>query len=507
MSGVPGSTGEADPPWPELTHLFEATADCADATSAVAVTAELALDILEADGVSVRQVEPERALVRTLATAGVLAPGALCSPAREKHALSELPWLDRLVPGARPRRLTRDDVDIDPVERALLTSAGRYAAVAVPVVLDGRVWGEIDTTRVSPPGFTERDGALLGAIGAHLGTLLGLLQRTDRRAAHTRVDPLTGLPRRDAAERLVASCPDGVVLAALDLDRLKKVNDEFGHAAGDRLLVDVAGVLETATAHLPDRVVSRSGGNGFLVTVPGTDVDAVHQACERARQRVAGMGPDMGLSCGIAGSTDLIGDLGSGRPLIRLADATLNRAKRTGAGVLRAWHARGVSPSPSPEAGTPDAATATWLASLARLRVPVDVFARSVDAAAWWISQAPAGTGTIVTRDCLVLRDRREEPGLTLLGAVYELEHLPWKREVLQGGSRYVGVNDPEVHATEQLFLAELNYTGNLMAGSTGRDGDGWLLEISCDPVTAQLDRMGDSLLQLLRRALGMPAT
>ena len=502
------ATGTGEPPWRRLAAALSASEACDDTTSLVRSVADACLTLLTADAVSISRVEPERRLLRTLVNAGVLAAGEETLPGHETYALADLPFLDGLVTDARAWHLSVDDVDADPGEVALLRRCGRYAALAVPILRDGRVWGEIYAGRVAPPAFCERDRALLEVVGAHLGSVLALLARSERRAANAQVDPLTGLHRRDEAERVVAGCREGVVVAAVDLDGLKRVNDEFGHSAGDRVLVTVADALTAATEHLPGRVVCRVGGDEFVVVVPGLDIEAVHTACVAARSRLVSALPDAGLSCGIACSTDLTGGLGSGRPLFRLADATLYRAKRSRAQApLRAWEARGVRYAPSLHTAARENEVPTWPDYLARLRTPVDVFARSVDAAAWWVSHAPAGTGRLITRDRLILRDNRQETGadMSLIGAEYELQHLPTTRDALQHRSFHVGINDVDSHPSEQLFLAELGYTSSLMAGATDRDGDGWLVEIDCDPATARLDTMGSTLLRLIDQALRTP--
>ncbi len=89
-------------------------------------------------------------------------------------------------------------------------------------------------------------------------------------------DALTGLPNRRRFEQELARHlahvrrhgPDGAVLV-LDLDCFKPVNDTFGHAAGDRLLARVAGVLRERL-RVTD-VVARLGGDEFAILLPRVD--------------------------------------------------------------------------------------------------------------------------------------------------------------------------------------------------------------------------------------------
>ncbi|WP_222640602.1 GGDEF domain-containing protein [Rhodococcus sp. BP-316] len=83
-------------------------------------------------------------------------------------------------------------------------------------------------------------------------------------------DPLTGLLSRRGLTARVAvmldqACSSGVSLQAclVDIDHIKSVNDEFGHAIGDDVLVEVAATLHAVAE--PDAVVARLGGEEFPV--------------------------------------------------------------------------------------------------------------------------------------------------------------------------------------------------------------------------------------------------
>lgn len=82
-------------------------------------------------------------------------------------------------------------------------------------------------------------------------------------------DPLTGLPNRRYLDAVLADCTsetDGslrIALMHIDLDRFKQINDTLGHAAGDAVLVHVAGVLRQSSG--PDDFIARIGGDEFIV--------------------------------------------------------------------------------------------------------------------------------------------------------------------------------------------------------------------------------------------------
>lgn len=149
-------------------------------------------------------------------------------------------------------------------------------------------------------------------------------------------DVLTGtLNRRGmellGAEALRRSFASGMPAAVLmlDLDHFKKVNDSLGHAAGDRLLRDVA---ELCAASLrKEDVLARYGGEEFVVIAPQTGLheagllaQRIRLAVEGARFEVLGEAP-VTVSIGVAGARE-----GSLDGLLKSADTALYEAKVTG---------------------------------------------------------------------------------------------------------------------------------------------------------------------------------
>jgi diguanylate cyclase (GGDEF)-like protein len=155
-----------------------------------------------------------------------------------------------------------------------------------------------------------------------------------------RMDPLTGIANRGwfiaQAARLLAGTNDaGSVLTAVlvDIDRFKNVNDQFGHAAGDRVLRGVAEILQSEKRD--DHLLGRFGGEEFVLLMPHTDRQDAFLLCDRARERVAkahfeheGIIINVNVSVGLA--TRRQGEIVSLDALIGEADAAMYRAKRLG---------------------------------------------------------------------------------------------------------------------------------------------------------------------------------
>lgn len=74
-------------------------------------------------------------------------------------------------------------------------------------------------------------------------------------------------------------------VAMLDLDHFKKVNDTFGHLAGDQILKQVAGLISKKVRH--EELLARYGGEEFTVVLPETEIDGAQAFCEKIREELA----------------------------------------------------------------------------------------------------------------------------------------------------------------------------------------------------------------------------
>lgn len=190
----------------------------------------------------------------------------------------------------------------------------------------------------------------LGVLGAGVFTVL-MVQRLKRatvdladreelsrhQALH---DSLSGLPNRhhfverlqEALDGLVQSRNNGrVVVAYIDVDRFKDVNDTMGHAAGDTLIMAVAERLRTALA--AEDFLARFGGDEFAVMHRSSDLQAVENLCDRMRRAfdapfdVYGQHIRMTASIGVATAPE---HGFSPQELMRHADIALYQGKNQG---------------------------------------------------------------------------------------------------------------------------------------------------------------------------------
>jgi diguanylate cyclase (GGDEF)-like protein len=184
------------------------------------------------------------------------------------------------------------------------------------------------------------------AITATAVVVLALESRNQallgRLAAEARTDPLTGLlNRRGLDERAVLEIArarrDGTMLAlvSFDLDYFKRINDEWGHETGDRVLSWVGRLLIAESRDID--TLARVGGEEFVVLLPGTHIDGARGFAERL---TAGLNrhekqelPPVGVSAGIVSMRDPE-DLPT---MLSRADSALYRAKRAGRDRIMSW--------------------------------------------------------------------------------------------------------------------------------------------------------------------------
>lgn len=105
------------------------------------------------------------------------------------------------------------------------------------------------------------------------------------------IDAMTGVPNRrsllERAARMRAHAArhgEGLAMLMIDVDRFKEVNDHFGHARGDTVLIDVVAACRAVLRG--EDVLGRVGGEEFVALLPQCDADGVRLAAERMRERV-----------------------------------------------------------------------------------------------------------------------------------------------------------------------------------------------------------------------------
>ncbi len=242
------------------------------------------------------------------------------------------PWWRALRTGVL---VSVDDIsDTSDEYHRLLQAAGVNAWWLLPVRhTEGGIDAGLIVTRPTPGTISPNQLEHLERMVAVAGLAF---ERTTMQARLTHAafhDPLTGAGNRERFFAHPDRMADGWALLYIDLDRFKPVNDRFGHAAGDLVLVTVTERIKHAVR--PGDRVTRMGGDEFVVECADVGTDAV--AGIVADRIIASISQpitleagtvEVGASIGIVRST--VGT--SVDALLERADAALYRAKSEGRG-------------------------------------------------------------------------------------------------------------------------------------------------------------------------------
>lgn len=213
--------------------------------------------------------------------------------------------------------------------------------VAVPISVDGMVWGAIAVTYDAPPP-SDAETRLRRIAGLTELALANAAAR-ERLAREAATDALTRIAnRRTLEDRLRMELTRArrygrsLSLILVDVDHFKQINDRHGHQTGDDVLVALA---QRLLVHARDSdLVARIGGEEFAWLMPETAADDAQRAAERLRADV-GAAPLAGavrvtVSAGVADTRAAATDESQ---LMRCADEALYAAKHAGRDAVRRW--------------------------------------------------------------------------------------------------------------------------------------------------------------------------
>ncbi|MEL7536038.1 MAG: EAL domain-containing protein [Pseudomonadota bacterium] len=234
----------------------------------------------------------------------------------------------------------------DPVERCLATrqrvNMGRRA------VLLGRSAADEHSVELTASPIRRDAGGLGGVVVLihDVSEIRGLTRQMSYQASH---DPLSGLINRREFERRLQEAlhsarseQQGHVLAYLDLDRFKAVNDSCGHQAGDRLLQEVSSILKDKVRDSDD--CARIGGDEFALLLMGCPLEKARQIADSIvtaiadhrfvwQNRIFTIGVSVGL-------VEIGPDSGDTDEMMAAADSACYVAKQRGRGRVEVYTAR-----------------------------------------------------------------------------------------------------------------------------------------------------------------------
>lgn len=217
--------------------------------------------------------------------------------------------------------------------------AGARLWMAAPIQFEKQLLGVIAIGEPASVNGTEKD--LLGIVAQIAGVVLFHQSFLIRARRNADTDVLTGLHNRRYFYRMSRQFVEkatqertSISILLIDVDHFKHYNDSNGHDEGDRLLIEISGLLRGCAPE--DAVVARYGGEEFIVMMPGVSGKEAFRYGEYLRGAVASHpfphreNQPFGF-ISISGGIACFPDHGrSIQDVVRLADASLYKAKNAG---------------------------------------------------------------------------------------------------------------------------------------------------------------------------------
>jgi len=233
------------------------------------------------------------------------------------------------------------DIENHPLfKKRSLKKYSSSSLLTVPLKIKGKVMGVLNVNNKQPAGvFTAEDQNLLTLFANQASVLIenaNLYENMERLAT---TDGLTGLAVHrhfqetlDEELRRAKRFQRPLSLMMMDIDHFKKVNDTYGHQAGDLVLKTVSEILKNSIYETD--FAARYGGEEFVVIFPKTDPEGLKIKSEKIRQKIEEAEITVGLekikvtaSFGIAHFPK---DSQVAEEVLRYADISLYKSKQTG---------------------------------------------------------------------------------------------------------------------------------------------------------------------------------
>jgi diguanylate cyclase (GGDEF)-like protein len=328
----------------ELYAMYEVSRGL-PATLALDETLALILDktqqLVEAKTAALFLVVPDRAMIRCEGARGLDADALTGMEIAAGEGVS-----GRVVESGESMVNAQASLDVGrrcvPGENQELSSA-----LVVPIRYQQRTLGTISVYHSAYNFYTDEHRRLLTIIADHAGQAIESAHEYEATHQLALTDPLTGLSNARHLslnlEQALPSCREqarSMAILLIDCDRLKQINDDFGHAEGNRALVTIARVLRQETRETD--LLCRYAGDEFVLAVPGLDAVGAADLARRLQSAVGaiellsserGKSIRLGVSIGAA----VFPDDGDDAPvLIAVADERMYRDKagrRAGSGA------------------------------------------------------------------------------------------------------------------------------------------------------------------------------
>lgn len=193
--------------------------------------------------------------------------------------------------------------------------AKHYRGVLVsPLLREDGAFGSLTLYSKSRTSYTTEHVRLLESVCQHASSALNNALTFEKTKESALIDPLTELPNARGfymmLEQRIAECQrmsnESLAVVSMDVDNFKTINDQYGHATGDRVLASVAAVIRKELRQMD--ILTRYAGDEFVAIMPMASTNMAAAIGERIRNAVesqqfavrSGKLVELGLSLGVA---------------------------------------------------------------------------------------------------------------------------------------------------------------------------------------------------------------
>jgi len=166
------------------------------------------------------------------------------------------------------------------------------AILSAPLLRETGSFGAITLLSQSLPSYSAEHVRLLESVCQHTSSALNNALTFEKTKESALVDPLTELPNARGfymmLEQKLAECQrlnrESLAVVSIDVDDFKVINDQYGHAIGDRVLASVAGVIRKELRQMD--ILTRYAGDEFVAIMPSASAHIAASVAERIRRSV-----------------------------------------------------------------------------------------------------------------------------------------------------------------------------------------------------------------------------